>query len=77
VNNLAMLVSVPVATSHDVCRGVEIRALAMESTAETDLMQGREGRGSRAVPSKPDSPVINVNKTHITKEFAKKGQYHV
>ena len=54
----AMLVSVPVATSHDVCKGVARSAAAMASIAAVDVIAGTEGGGRSEVPSNPDSPIL-------------------
>jgi len=53
-----MLVSVPVATSHDVCNGVARSAVAMASIAAVDVIAGTEGGGRSEVPSNPDSPAL-------------------
>jgi hypothetical protein len=53
-----MLVSVPVATSHEVCNGVASTAAAMASIAAVDVIAGNKGGGSNKVPSNPDSPIL-------------------
>lgn len=52
----AILVRVPVATSHAVCFGVLSNPAAMASTAGIDRFAGRAGGGSKSVPANPDSP---------------------